>query len=300
MTDKDSSAAGSKPMTPFVHTRPANNERSKEFERSLDKRKVNMTRCLADNKSLGDKNSISLAKDKCVLQRVMTTYSNDNECFIADNIAKDICFFVLSSEKQVSSSTSATNNPVNEEKKNQLHFYNLKRKDFYLRKTDLADSYLDEIVCLKNANKVAKDMLQRFNMPTYTILMLSKKPKAATADLHKDLLDTPFASHYTREYMDSDEELSREKAYWLPANEIASKLIFDDLDAEYERCVLDNKNLTIEKKNLLIKNDCLIAECLEKDICSIVLTSDMVVPIVRIASLRRSRFGIAIGNTLKF
>ncbi|GJX99590.1 hypothetical protein Tco_0356609 [Tanacetum coccineum] len=49
--------------------------------------------------------------------------------------------------------------------------------------------------------------------------------------------------------------------------------IFDELEAEYEQCVLDNKNLTIEKKNLLIKNDCLIAECLEKDICSIVLTS---------------------------
>ncbi|GJR13638.1 retrovirus-related pol polyprotein from transposon TNT 1-94 [Tanacetum coccineum] len=56
------------------------------------------------------------------------------------------------------------------------------------------------------------------------------------------------------------------------------KQIFEDLDAEYERCVLDNKNLSIEKKNLLIKNDCLIAECLEKDICSIVLTSDIVVP----------------------
>ncbi|GJR67882.1 uncharacterized mitochondrial protein-like protein [Tanacetum coccineum] len=41
---------------------------------------------------------------------------------------------------------------------------------------------------------------------------------------------------------------------------------------------LDNKNLTIEKKNLLIINECLIAECLEKDICSIVLTSDIVVP----------------------
>ncbi|GJZ38316.1 reverse transcriptase domain-containing protein [Tanacetum coccineum] len=54
--------------------------------------------------------------------------------------------------------------------------------------------------------------------------------------------------------------------------------IFDDLEAEYEQCVLDNKNLTIEKKNLLIRNDCLIAECLEKDICSIVLTSDIVVP----------------------
>ncbi|GJV21489.1 integrase, catalytic region, zinc finger, CCHC-type containing protein [Tanacetum coccineum] len=54
--------------------------------------------------------------------------------------------------------------------------------------------------------------------------------------------------------------------------------IFDELEAEYEQCVLANKNLTIEKKNLLIKNDCLIAECLEKDICSIVLTSDIVVP----------------------
>ncbi|GJR44650.1 hypothetical protein Tco_1312753 [Tanacetum coccineum] len=137
-----------------------------------------------------------------------------------------------------------------------------------------------------------------------------------------------------------NEELSREQAYWLPANERASQTsnpnsniikerttqkpdyvsewcydyakqfveqqlvpfydhfkkhihaandtffkeirefeqIFDELEAEYEQCVLDNKNLTIEKKNLLIKNDCLIAECLEKDICSIVLTSDIVVP----------------------
>ncbi|GJV00285.1 retrovirus-related pol polyprotein from transposon TNT 1-94 [Tanacetum coccineum] len=273
-------------------------------------------------------------------------------------------------------------------------------------------------------------MLQRFNMPTHTIPMLSKKPKAATADLHKDLLGTRnpglgymakraqpvlydadtllHPTHHPVSIWDSEEvlvhqvvsmkkmnekpghvrpengfyeklnalkfvpqqELSREQAYWLPANEIASQAsnpdrpvtpfihtrpppsqvlanlqkvnavfhqfegiinerttqkplyvsewcfdyakqfveqqlvpfyehfknhiqsanetifrevkeyeqIFDDLDAEYERCVLDNKNLTIEKKNLLIKNDCLIAECLEKDICSIVLTSDIVVP----------------------
>ncbi|GKA54005.1 hypothetical protein Tco_0752954 [Tanacetum coccineum] len=75
-------------------------------------------------------------------------------------------------------------------KKNQLHFYNLKREDFYLRKGLSIDSYLDEIVCLKNANKVARDILQRFNMPTETIPMLFKKPKKATADLHKDLLGT--------------------------------------------------------------------------------------------------------------
>ncbi|GJS72928.1 hypothetical protein Tco_0705769 [Tanacetum coccineum] len=113
-------------------------------------------------------------------------------------------------------------------------------------------------------------------------------------------------------------ELSGDQVYWLSANEIAIKLvnqphllllrskrdlqvkfwpvfkklmlfflnlkvkeyeqIFDELEAEYEQCVLDNKNLTIEKKNLLIRNDGLIADCLEKDICSIVLTSDIVVP----------------------
>ncbi|GJZ65819.1 putative ribonuclease H-like domain-containing protein [Tanacetum coccineum] len=33
-------------------------------------------------------------------------------------------------------------------------------------------------------------MLQRFNMPTQTIPMLSKKPKKATDDLHKDILGT--------------------------------------------------------------------------------------------------------------
>ncbi|GJS01878.1 hypothetical protein Tco_0318386 [Tanacetum coccineum] len=267
-------------------------------------------------------------------------------------------------------------------------------------------------------------------MPTQTIPDASKKPKKATADLHKDLLGTRnpglgymakraqpalydadtllHPTHHPVSIWDSEEvlvqqvvsmkkmskkpghvrpangfyeklnalmfvpqqELSREQAYWLPANERASQTsnpdspvtpfihtrpppsqvlanlqkvnavfhqfegiikerttqkpdyvfewcydyakqfveqqlvpfyehfkkhiqsanatifkevkeyeqIFDDLEAEYEQCVLDNKNLTIEKKNLLIKNDCLIAECLEKDICSIVLTSDIVVP----------------------
>ncbi|GKA77023.1 hypothetical protein Tco_0783484 [Tanacetum coccineum] len=57
-------------------------------------------KCLADNKRLGDKNKHLLAKTRR-LQRVMTDLWNDNERFIADNIAKDICSFVLSSEKQV-------------------------------------------------------------------------------------------------------------------------------------------------------------------------------------------------------
>ncbi|GJT84957.1 retrovirus-related pol polyprotein from transposon TNT 1-94 [Tanacetum coccineum] len=303
-------------------------------------------------------------------------------------------------------------------KEKSIAFLQSEKEKIFSEKKDLADSYLDEIVCLKNANKVARDMLQRFNMPTQTIPMLSKKPKAATADLHKDLLGTRnpglgymakraqpalydadtllHPTHHPVSIWDSEEvlvhqvvsmkkmnekpghvrpangfyeklnalmfvpqqELSREQAYWLPANERASQTsnpnspvtpfihksrppsqvlaslqkvnavfpqlegiikerttqkpdyvsewcydyakqfveqqlvpfydhfkkhihaandtffkevrefeqIFDELEAEYEQCVLDNKNLTIEKKNLLIKNDCLIAECLEKDI----------------------------------
>ncbi|GJX69690.1 hypothetical protein Tco_0305417 [Tanacetum coccineum] len=54
-----------------------------------------------DYQFLGDKNKHLLAKTRR-LQRVMTDLWNDNERFIADNIAKDICSFVLSSEKQVS------------------------------------------------------------------------------------------------------------------------------------------------------------------------------------------------------
>ncbi|GJU66459.1 hypothetical protein Tco_1252718 [Tanacetum coccineum] len=80
-------------------------------------------------------------------------------------------------------------------------------------------------------------------------------------------------------------EFSREQVDRLPAYELATQIkvteymrIFDELDTEYERCVLANKNLNIERKNLLIQNDCLIANSLEKYICSIVLASDIVVP----------------------
>ncbi|GJZ87647.1 hypothetical protein Tco_0659257 [Tanacetum coccineum] len=168
-------------------------------------------------------------------------------------------------------------------KEKSIAFLQSEKEKILSEKKDLADSYLDEIVCLKNANKVARDMLQRFNMPTQTIPMLSKKPKAATADLHKDLLGTRnpglgymakraqpvlydadtllHPTHHPVSIWDSEEvlvhqvvsmkkmnekpghvrpengfyeklnalkfvpqqELSREQAYWLPANEIASQ-----------------------------------------------------------------------------
>ncbi|GJT80888.1 copia protein [Tanacetum coccineum] len=75
-------------------------------------------------------------------------------------------------------------------KEKSIAFLQSEKEKILSEKKDLADSYLDEIVCLKNANKVARDILQRFNMPTETIPMFFKKPKKATADLHKDLLGT--------------------------------------------------------------------------------------------------------------
>ncbi|GJU27372.1 retrovirus-related pol polyprotein from transposon TNT 1-94, partial [Tanacetum coccineum] len=168
-------------------------------------------------------------------------------------------------------------------KEKSIAFLQSEKEKILSEKKDLADSYLDEIVCLKNANKVARDMLQRFNMPTQTIPMLFKKPKKATADLHKDLLGTRnpglgymakraqpalydadtllHPTHHPVSIWDSEEvlvhqvvsmkkmnekpghvrpangfyeklnalmfvpqqELSREQAYWLPANERASQ-----------------------------------------------------------------------------
>ncbi|GJW86337.1 hypothetical protein Tco_0161677 [Tanacetum coccineum] len=276
-------------------------------------------------------------------------------------------------------------------KEKSIAFLQSEKEKILSEKEKLADSYLDEIVCLKTANKVARDMLQRFNMPTQTIPMLSKKPKKATNDLHKDILGTRnpglgymakraqpvlydadtllHPNHHPVSIWDSEEvlvhqvvsmkkmnekpghvrpandfyaklnalmfvpqkELSGDQAYWLSANEIASQAsksatpgtpfvrksrppsqvlaslrkvnaVFPQLEGiikerttqkpdyvsdwcfDYakqfveQQLRLDNKNLTIEKKNLLIINECLIAECLEKDICSIVLTSDIVVP----------------------
>ncbi|GJX87147.1 hypothetical protein Tco_0339161 [Tanacetum coccineum] len=297
-------------------------------------------------------------------------------------------------------------------------------------KKDLEERYLEEIVCLKSANKVATEILQRFQQPTQTLPMLTKRPNLATHDLHKialgssnpwnlkqaklsqptlydghALLNTthrPVRVHDSEDALVQAEvsrakmserpgtiqpinyaelnalyshfvpqkELSREQVYWLPDAEtttqsstpakpvtsfvhtrptksqistclqglnmwipafthvikqrtdpchyphgsgefkpvkamfteqiipfyenvkqlvqkhnenIVTKVteymrIFDELDTEYERYVLANKNPKIKRKNVLIQNDCLIANCLEKDICSIMLTSDIVVP----------------------
>ncbi|GJU28533.1 retrotransposon protein, putative, ty1-copia subclass [Tanacetum coccineum] len=303
-------------------------------------------------------------------------------------------------------------------------------------KNALEESYLEELVWLRNTNKVVTELLQSYGQPVQTIPMLSKRPTFSTKDLHKsalghrnplylksaqlcrptlylgdvivDPVHTPFRVYDSEETLVQAEvsrtkmlermkdplckvsskpinyaklnslydtfvpqkQLSREQVYWLPANEVASyncnqskpittfvrtrpaksqvytqlkmlkacfpefdkvvkdrttpsyitngewrfehtkkcfveeiipfyeKLkthvkgiednlfkevseymkIFDELDKEYDQCVIDKKSLEIENKNLLIQNECLLAEYVSKDICSFVLTSNIVVP----------------------
>nr|GEX26115.1 hypothetical protein [Tanacetum cinerariifolium] len=76
----------------------------------------------------------------------------------------------------------------------------------------------------------------------------------------------PFYEHVKELVQSLDENLVKEVTEFM--------LIFDELDKEYEQCVFEKKKLQIEKKNLLIQNECLNTDCIAKDICSIMLDSD--------------------------
>ncbi|GJT82812.1 uncharacterized mitochondrial protein-like protein [Tanacetum coccineum] len=219
-------------------------------------------------------------------------------------------------------------------KEKSIAFLQSEKEKILSEKEKLADSYLDEIVCLKTANKVARDMLQRFNMPTQTIPMLSKKPKKATNDLHKDILGTRnpglgymakraqpvlydadtllHPNHHPVSIWDSEEvlvhqvvsmkkmnekpghvrpangfydklnalmfvpqkELSGDQAYWLSANEIASQASKSATPATpFVRKSRPPSQVLASLRNV----NAVFPQFEEKDICSIVLTSDIVV-----------------------
>nr|GEX30144.1 retrotransposon protein, putative, Ty1-copia subclass [Tanacetum cinerariifolium] len=311
-----------------------------------------------------------------------------------------------------------------------------KSKKLKANKNALEESYIEELVCLRNTNKVSIELLQLYGQHVQIVPMLTKRPTFATKYLHKtilshrnprylksaqlsrlalylgdvivDPLHTPFkvhdsedtlvqaevsrtkiskrmkdpkckvsSKHVNYEKLNSfydtfvpQKELSREQVYWLPVNEVASHnsnqskpvtnfvrtrpaksqvniqlkrlkscflefdkvvkdrttpsyitdgewrfkhtkkcfveeiipfyeqikthvkgikdnlykevfeymKIFDELDKEYDQCVINKKSLQIENKNLLIQNECLLVESVSKDICSIVLNSYIAEP----------------------
>nr|GEY72127.1 hypothetical protein [Tanacetum cinerariifolium] len=125
-------------------------------------------------------------------------------------------------------------------------------KQVLSEKKTLEDKYLEEIVVLTNANKVATNVLKGFQMPTHTIPMLSKRPNFAPHDLHKTSLgySSPIEEslvhaevykikmaerpghalpiNYAKLNAMYDQfvphkEFFREQVYWLSAAEIASQ-----------------------------------------------------------------------------
>nr|GFC87596.1 hypothetical protein [Tanacetum cinerariifolium] len=53
------------------------------------------------------------------------------------------------------------------------------------------------------------------------------------------------------------------------------KNVFEELEAEVAQCAVDRKHDAIDQKNLLIANDNLIAECLSKEVFSVVTKSEL-------------------------
>ncbi|GJW72951.1 hypothetical protein Tco_0132321 [Tanacetum coccineum] len=104
--------------------------------------------------------------------------------------------------------------------RNSIAFLQSEKEKILSEKKDLADSYLDEIVCLKNANK---DLLGTRN-PGLGYIAKRAQPVLYDADtlLHP--------AHHPVRIWDSEDvlvhqvkELSGDQVYWLSANEIASQ-----------------------------------------------------------------------------
>nr|GEW03879.1 integrase, catalytic region, zinc finger, CCHC-type, peptidase aspartic, catalytic [Tanacetum cinerariifolium] len=104
---------------------------------------------------------------------------------------------------------------------------------------------------------------QKSNPPKPGTLFVHTRPASSKAFTEQVI---PFYEHVKELLQSLDENLVKEVTKFMQ--------IFDELDKEYEQCVLKKKKLQIEKKNLLIQNECLITDFIAKDICSIVLASD--------------------------
>nr|GFA13225.1 hypothetical protein [Tanacetum cinerariifolium] len=53
------------------------------------------------------------------------------------------------------------------------------------------------------------------------------------------------------------------------------KDVFEELEAEVAQCAINRKHDAIDRKNLLIANDNLIAECLSKEVFSVATNSEL-------------------------
>ncbi|GJT80345.1 retrovirus-related pol polyprotein from transposon TNT 1-94 [Tanacetum coccineum] len=185
----------------------------------------------------------------------------------------------------------------------------------------LEESYLEELVWLRNTNKVIIEILQSYGQPVQTVPMLSKRPTFSIKDLHKsalghrnpmylksaqlcrptlylgdvilDHVHTPFRVYDSEETL-VQAKVSRTKMLERmkdPLCKVSSKLInYAKLNSLYDTFMPQNQ-LSSEHVYWLLANEVASYNCNQsklvtnfvrtrpaKNICSVVLTSDIAVP----------------------
>ncbi|GJX74941.1 hypothetical protein Tco_0313536 [Tanacetum coccineum] len=103
-------------------------------------------------------------------------------------------------------------------KEKSIAFLQSEKEKILSEKKKLADSYLDEIVCLKTANKVARDMIVRGLSSPKIVSMKKMNEKPGHVRPANDFYAKLNALMFVPQ-----KDLSGDQAYWLSANEIASQ-----------------------------------------------------------------------------
>nr|GEZ97495.1 integrase, catalytic region, zinc finger, CCHC-type, peptidase aspartic, catalytic [Tanacetum cinerariifolium] len=101
----------------------------------------------------------------------------------------------------------------------------------------------------------------------------SKENLLATFTPSKQL--TPEQIYWSNDLMKLKSEALKEWAKALTKEVKEMKDVFEELEAEVAQCAVDRKHDAIDQKNLLIANDNLIAECLSKEVFSVVTKSEL-------------------------
>nr|GEW37836.1 hypothetical protein [Tanacetum cinerariifolium] len=114
--------------------------------------------------------------------------------------------------------------------------------------------------------KVSSVLLDEISMITILDYLRNQLDGHLKVNQEQSMVNDSLRAELARLVQSLDENLVKDVTEFMR--------IFDELDKEYEQCVLEKKKLQIEKKNILIQNECLITDCIAKDICSIMLASD--------------------------
>ncbi|GJQ99048.1 hypothetical protein Tco_0522033 [Tanacetum coccineum] len=129
-------------------------------------------------------------------------------------------------------------------------------------KDALEESYLEELVWLRNTNKdLHKFALGHRNLMYLKLAQLCR-PTLYLGDVIVDPIHTPLRLNSLYDTFVPQKQYSREQVYWLPANEVASY----------------NCNQSKPVTNIVRTRPAKI-ESISKDICSVVLTSVIAEPI---------------------